>query len=233
MANIAENLKEVAKNMEAAAKGCKRCVQDVRLIAVTKTHGVDVINEAIDLGVTDIGENRVQEILEKYDQVKPVRWHLIGHLQRNKVKYIIDKVHLIHSVDSFDLAKEIDRQAKKHGKVQDILLEVNVSGEESKFGLVPSDCAKLCQRVSAELENVRIQGLMTVAPYTDDTELLRDVFQGLSALADEIRNRNIENVCMDQLSMGMTNDYPLAIECGATMVRVGSGIFGNRDYTNA
>ena len=233
MANIAENLKEVAKNMEAAAKGCKRCAQDVRLIAVTKTHGVDVINEAIDLGVTDIGENRVQEILEKYDQVKPVRWHLIGHLQRNKVKYIIDKVHLIHSVDSFDLAKEIDRQAKKHGKVQDILLEVNVSGEESKFGLVPSDCAELCQRVSAELENVRIQGLMTVAPYTDDTELLRDVFQGLSALADEIRNKNIKNVCMKELSMGMTNDYPLAIECGATMVRVGSGIFGNRDYTNA
>ena len=233
MANIAENLKEVVENMATAAKDCERCAQDVRLIAVTKTHGVDVINEAIDLGVTDIGENRVQEILEKYDQVKPVRWHLIGHLQRNKVKYIIDKVHLIHSVDSFDLAKEIDRQAKKHGKVQDVLLEVNVSGEESKFGLIPTDCAKLCQRVSAELENVHIQGLMTVAPYTQDMELLREVFQGLSALAEEIRKKNIENVCMKELSMGMTNDYPLAIECGATMVRVGSGIFGNRDYTNA
>ena len=233
MANIAENLKEVRENISVATGKCGRENGDVRLVAVTKTYGVDVINEAIDLGVTDIGENRVQEILEKYDHVKPVRWHLIGHLQRNKVKYIIDKVQLIHSVESFDLAKEIDRQAKKLGKVQEILLEVNISGEESKFGLIPSECPELCKRIAAEFENVRIRGLMTVAPYTDDQKLLRDVFEGLSNLAAEIDGMNIENVCMRELSMGMTNDYPLAIECGATMVRVGSGIFGNRDYTNA
>ncbi len=233
MANIAENLKEVVENMNSAAKGCGRDAGDVQLIAVTKTYGVDVINRAIELGVCDIGENRVQEILEKYDKVKPVRWHLIGHLQRNKVKYIIDKVQLIHSVDSFELASEIDRQAKKHGKVQEILLEVNVSGEESKFGLIPAECEDLCRKVSAELENVKIQGLMTVAPYTDDQNLLREVFEGLAGLAAKIRESNIDNVSMKELSMGMTNDYPLAIECGATMVRVGSGIFGNRDYTNA
>ncbi len=233
MTSIAENLKEVIKNMAAATEKCGRAKDTVQLVAVTKTYGVDVINEAIDHGVTDIGENRVQEILEKYDHVKPVRWHLIGHLQRNKVKYIIDKVQLIHSVESYDLAKEIDRQAKKHGKVQEILLEVNVSGEESKFGLVPDECADLCQRIAAEFENVRIMGLMTVAPYTDDQTLLREVFEGLANLSAEIDKMNIENVCMKELSMGMTNDYPLAIECGATMVRVGSGIFGNRDYTNA
>lgn len=232
MSYISENLENVRNNIKTSCDEAKREENSVSLIAVTKTYGVDVINEAIDCGVKDIGENRVQEIMEKYDFVKPVRWHLIGHLQKNKVKYIIDKVELIHSVDSFDLATEINKQAGKIGKIQKILLEVNVSGEESKFGIKPEECLELCQNISEEFENIKIEGLMTVAPYTDDTELLEKVFTDLKGLSDEISKESIKNVDMNELSMGMTNDYPLAIRCGATMVRVGTGIFGKRDYTN-
>ena len=230
MSYIEKNLLEVNKKIDEAAKGAGREVDEIKLIAVTKTYGADLINEAISFGVTDIGENRVQEIMEKYESVKPVRWHLIGHLQKNKVKYIIDKVELIHSVDSVNLAAEIDKKAKKIDKVQKILLEVNVSGEESKFGIEPAECIDICRAIS-ELENVKIMGLMTVAPFTDDEELLEGVFSGLKGLAEKIRQENIKNVSMEELSMGMTNDFPLAIEKGATMVRVGTGIFGKRDYT--
>ncbi len=231
MSYIKENLELVRANIKNSCNVSDRLPDSVRLIAVTKTYGADLINEAIDCGVEDIGENRVQEIMEKYDLVKPVRWHLIGHLQKNKVKYIIDKVELIHSVDSFELAREIDKQAKKVGKVQKILLEVNVSGEESKFGIAPDDCRRLCREIAESFENVRIEGLMTVAPYTDDESVLESVFKGLAGLSDEIRAQNIPDMDMTELSMGMTNDYPLAILCGATMVRVGTGIFGKRDYT--
>ncbi len=232
MSYISENLSNVRAEIKRTAEAFGRNPQDITLIAVTKTYGADLINESIDAGALDIGENRVQEVMEKYDSVKPVKWHLIGHLQKNKVKYIIDKVELIHSVESFELAKEIDRQAKKSGKIQKILIEVNVSGEESKFGILPTECEKLCRDIAENFENVKIEGLMTVAPYTDDTDLLRNVFTGLRDLSAEIAAQNIENVDMNELSMGMTNDYPLAIECGATMVRVGTGIFGKRDYTN-
>lgn len=232
MSYICENLKNVSLKIEETAKKCGKAGDSVKLIAVTKTYGADVINEAIGCGVSDIGENRVQEILEKYPAVKPVRWHLIGHLQKNKVKYIIDKVELIHSVDSFELAKEIDKQARKIDKVQKVLLEVNVSGEESKFGICADECEGLCRRISADLPFVKIEGLMTVAPYTEDTGLLENVFRGLKNLAEEISSKNIKNVDMKELSMGMTNDYTIAIECGSTMVRVGTGIFGKRDYTN-
>ncbi len=230
MSYIEKNLLEVNKKIDEAAKTAGRNTDEIKLIAVTKTYGADLINEAIDCGVTDIGENRVQEIMEKYDKVKPVRWHLIGHLQKNKVKYIIDKVELIHSVDSVELAAEIDKKAKKIDKVQKILLEVNVSGEESKFGIEPTNCIDICREISL-FENVKIMGLMTVAPFTDDEELLLDVFSGLKGLAERISQENIKNVSMEELSMGMTNDFPLAIEKGATMVRVGTGIFGKRDYT--
>lgn len=230
MSYIENNLNDVRSRIADAAANCGRQANDVTLIAVTKTYGVDVINEAIDQGVTDIGENRVQEIMEKYESVKPVRWHLIGHLQKNKVKYIIDKVELIHSVDSFELAKEIDKHAKKHDKLQRILLEVNVSGEESKFGISPQDCEALCRSIS-ELENVKIEGLMTIAPFVDDEKVLENVFDGLKKLAGDISGKSIKNVDMTHLSMGMTNDFPLAIANGATMVRVGTGIFGKRDYT--
>lgn len=231
MSYIKENLESVASKIAFAAQECGRAREDVRLIAVTKTYGVDVINQAIDCGVTDIGENRVQEIMEKYESVKPVRWHLIGHLQKNKVKYIIDKVELIHSVDSFELAKEIDKHAKKINKVQRVLLEVNVSGEESKFGIRPQECEELCRRVS-ELENVKIEGLMTIAPFVNDEAVLAEVFEGLKELSEQIGKMGIDRVDMTELSMGMTNDFPLAVKKGATMVRVGTGIFGKRNYTN-
>lgn len=231
MSHIRENLKEVNSNIQEQLNLSGRPRDGARLIAVTKTYGVDVINEAIDNGVTDIGENRVQEIMEKYDFVKPVSWHLIGHLQKNKVKYIIDKVELIHSVDSLDLAKEINRQAQKHNKIQKILLEVNVSGEESKFGILPSECEGLCRDIAEGFPNVKVEGLMTVAPFTDDQGLLKQVFDGLKGLSDQIAQKNIPGISMAQLSMGMTNDYRLAISCGSTMVRVGTGIFGKRDYT--
>lgn len=231
MSYISENLNNVKAEIKHTAEAFGRNPQDITLIAVTKTYGADLINESIDAGVMDIGENRVQEVMEKFESVKPVCWHLIGHLQKNKVKYIIDKAELIHSVDSFDLAKEIDRQAKKHGKVQKILLEVNVSGEESKFGITPDECEELCRSISAEFENVKIKGLMTVAPFTDDEDLLVRVFDGMKKLAEDIKIQNIPGVSMDELSMGMTNDYALAIKHGATMVRVGTGIFGKRDYT--
>ncbi len=230
MEYIEKNLAEVEQKIKDTAKSCGREPESVRLIAVTKTYGVDVINRAIDAGVTDIGENRVQEIMEKYNDVKPVTWHLIGHLQKNKVKYIIDKVELIHSVDSFELAKEIDKQAKKHNKIQRVLLEVNVSGEESKFGMRPEECIENCRRI-AELDNVKIEGLMTIAPFVEEKEILENVFHGLKDLSVEIEKENIERVSMTELSMGMTNDFPTAIENGSTMVRVGTGIFGKRDYS--
>jgi len=229
MSYIKENIEIIKKGIAEAAEGCGRKAEDVRLIAVTKTYGVDVINEAIDCGVTDIGENRVQEIMEKYEHVKPVKWHLIGHLQKNKVKYIIDKVSLIHSVDSLGLAEEINKQAAKIGKVQDILIQVNVSGEESKFGVEPEECAELCENI-AKLPNVKICGLMTVAPFIDDEELLAKVFNGLRQISLDISANLTDTVYMDELSMGMTNDYPIAVANGATMVRVGTAIFGKRNY---
>lgn len=230
MTYIESNLRQVDMEIDVAAERSGRSRDEIKLIAVTKTYGADLINEAIRNGVTDIGENRVQEIMEKYESVLPVRWHLIGHLQKNKVKYIIDKVELIHSVDSFELAKEIDRHAKKIDKVQKILLEVNVSGEESKFGIRPDECEKLCRRVS-ELENVKVEGLMTIAPFVENKDLLEAVFGGLAKLAQEIKEKDIPGVAMNELSMGMTNDFPIAVSKGATMVRVGTGIFGKRDYT--
>ncbi len=229
MSYIKENIDSINTGIAEAAKNCGRKAEDVKLIAVTKTYGVDVINEAIDCGVTDIGENRVQEIMEKYEHVKPVRWHLIGHLQKNKVKYIIDKVSLIHSVDSLGLAEEINKQAAKIEKVQDILIQVNVSGEESKFGVEPDECMELCEKISA-LPNVRICGLMTVAPFVEDEKLLAKVFDGLRQISLDISAKLTDTVYMDELSMGMTNDYPIAVANGATMVRVGTAIFGQRNY---
>ncbi len=230
MIMIKENLNKVRKNIDEAAAKAGR-TDPVTLIAVSKTKPVEMLREAYDAGVRDFGENKVQEIVDKYPQLPDdIRWHLIGHLQTNKVKYIIDKVCLIHSVDSYKLAEEISRQAVKHDTTAEILIEVNVAGEDSKFGVSPEDTADLVEKIS-HLPGIRIRGLMTVAPYVDVPEENRAVFCALRQLLVDIDGKNIDNVSMDCLSMGMSGDYGVAIEEGATHVRVGTSIFGQRDYT--
>lgn len=227
---VEKNISEVKKRISEAAKAAGRNENEVTLIAVSKTKPVEMIKEAYDTGIRDFGENKVQEIMEKYPLLpSDIRWHLIGHLQTNKVKYIIDKVCMIHSVDSLKLAEEISRQAVKHNVTVDILIEVNVAGEDTKFGVKPEDTIDLCRDIST-LPGIRIRGLMTVAPFTSDPEENRPVFCALRQLFVDIGGKNIDNVCMDCLSMGMSGDYTVAIEEGATFVRVGTSIFGQRDY---
>ncbi len=227
---LKENLNQVEVNVKAACERAGRKREDVTLIAVSKTKPVEMLQEIYNEGVRDFGENKVQEMCEKIEQMpSDIKWHMIGHLQRNKVKYIIDKVDLIHSVDTYRLAEEINIQAKKHGIVVPILVEVNIAGEESKFGTSAEDAMLLVEEISA-LENVRIKGLMTIAPYVEDAEDNRLYFRKIKQLSVDITNKNIDNVSMEILSMGMTGDYQVAIEEGATMVRVGTGIFGERNY---
>ncbi len=199
------------------------------MVAVTKTVDVDTINEAIDFGITDIGENRVQELTKKIDLIGDrVNYHLIGHLQTNKVKYIIDKVKLIHSLDRISLAKELDKRAKQNDLIINTLVQVNVAEEDTKFGLEVSQVLPFIEQVLA-YDNIRIRGLMTMAPYTDDEVLLRKVFRTMYELKEKILSQDYENLSMDYLSMGMTNDYKIALEEGSNMIRVGSGIFGERN----
>ena len=227
---IKGNLETVQKNVENACKKANRNLEEVQLIAVSKTKPVSMLKEAYDAGVRDFGENKVQEILEKYDKLpSDIRWHMIGHLQRNKVKYIIDKVSLIHSVDSLRLAEEISKEAVKHNLIMPILIELNIAGEESKFGMTFSECEEMIYAVS-KLPNLQIKGLMTVAPFVEDAEENRQHFKTMKQLSVDIMTKNIDNVCMDILSMGMTGDYEVAIEEGSNMVRVGTGIFGERNY---
>lgn len=204
--------------------------EDVLLVAVTKTHTPQEINIAIDEGVTDIGENKVQEILDKYDRVKPVRWHLIGHLQTNKVKYIIDKVCLIHSVDSLKLAKEIDKRAAQHGIMMDILIQVNAAEEESKFGIRADETEEMIREILASCEHVRIRGLMCIAPMAEDPEQVRPYFREVRQQYDKFGAIEHERLDFQYLSMGMSHDYQAAIKEGANLVRVGSAIFGTRVY---
>ncbi len=225
--SVRENVENVRKRISAAAKRANRNESEITLIGVSKTKPVELIKEGVDCGICELGENRVQEVLEKYDKIENVRWHLIGHLQKNKVKYIVDKAELIHSVDSLELAKEIDKQAKKIGKVQKILLEINISGEESKFGITPAEAIPLCGEIS-RFENIKAEGLMTMAPKEAAEVELRRIFGGLKKLSEEIRSRQIPGIDMRELSMGMSGDYEIAVEEGATMVRVGTGIFGAR-----
>lgn len=227
MSGLSEKIAIVRSNIEKAKKDSS---QEVLLIAVTKTHPPELINEAIECGVTDIGENKVQEILEKYDKVKPVRWHLIGHLQTNKVKYIIDKVCLIHSVDSEKLMDEIERQAAKHELVMDILIQVNISGEETKFGISPDQIEQMIEHAS-RLEHVRVMGLMTILPKGDSEFSKRLHFDNIFNKFVDFSSNKYDNICMKYLSMGMSGDYELAVACGSNMVRVGSAIFGARGYT--
>ena len=228
---ISENIENIRKNIDAACKRSGRDPKDVLLLAVSKTVDVDRIKVAVDCGLNSLGENRVQEIMEKYEPMgENVKWHLIGHLQTNKVKYIIDKVELIHSVESIKLAEEINKQAKKHNLVMDVLVEVNMADEESKFGVKPEETESFIREL-ALMDNIRVRGLMTVAPNVENGEENRVYFRNMKQLLVDINAKNINNINMDILSMGMTGDYETAVEDGATIVRVGTGIFGKRDYT--
>lgn len=229
--SIRENIAAVKRRMAEAAVRSGRNPDDVLLVAVTKLHTPAEMNEAIDCGITDIGENKVQEILDKYDQVKPVRWHLIGHLQTNKVKYIIDKVVMIHSVDSLHLAQEIDRRAAQHELTMDILIQVNAAQEESKFGIASEETEGLIRDILDTCPHVRIRGLMCIAPYAEDPEEVRPYFAEVKRLYDTCGAIRHPALDFRYLSMGMSGDFPVAIEEGANLVRVGTSIFGARDYT--
>ncbi|MDO4325584.1 MAG: YggS family pyridoxal phosphate-dependent enzyme [bacterium] len=224
---IRENIEQVKQNMREACARAGRKEDDVTLIAVSKTKPLSMVEEAISCGQMDFGENKVQEILEKQPVHPDRRWHMIGHLQRNKVKQVIDKVELIHSVDSVRLAEQIEEEAKKRGIEVKILLEVNVAREESKFGFFLEELMDAVETI-AKLPHVHIQGLMTIAPFVENPEENRLVFRKLREVCIDIQQKNIDNVTMSVLSMGMTGDYQVAIEEGSTMIRVGTGIFGTR-----
>ena len=227
---LKENLKTVEEHVQEACKRAGRSREEVTLIAVSKTKPLEMLQEIYGEGVRDFGENKVQELCDKMEQLpSDIRWHMIGHLQRNKVKYIVGKVALIHSVDTYRLAEEINIQAKKRGIIVPILVEVNIADEETKFGTTAEDAMLLVEEIS-KLENVRIKGLMTIAPFVENPEDNRLYFRKIKQLSVDITNKNIDNVSMEILSMGMTGDYEVAIEEGATMVRVGTGIFGARNY---
>lgn len=227
---IKENLEQVRDNIRKACERANRNPDEITLIAVSKTKPVSDLQEAYESDCRDFGENKVQELCDKIEVMpKDISWHMIGHLQRNKVKYLIGKVKLIHSVESVRLAEEIDKQSAKAGVVTPILVEVNIGDEESKFGLKPEEVIDFIRQIST-LKHIRVMGLMTVAPYVEKNEENRELFRKMYELYIDIKNENIDNVFMEILSMGMTNDYEIAIEEGATMVRVGTGIFGTRNY---
>jgi len=227
---IRDNIKTISQGIRDICIKEGRDPDSVTIVAVTKTIDADRINYAIENGVQNIGENKVQEIMTKYENIEEnVSWHLIGHLQTNKVKYIIDKVALIHSVDSISLAEEISRRAEKAGLVKNILVQVNVAREDTKFGIDYEEIDGFVKQVS-KLSGIRVKGLMTIAPYYEEKELARPVFRKLKEKFDMLAKGDIPNVEMKYLSMGMTNDYKLAIEEGSNMVRIGTGIFGARNY---
>ena len=227
---LKENFQSVEARIQAACDRAGRSRKEVTLIAVSKTKPVEMLQTIYDAGSRDFGENKVQEMCDKIEQLPTgIRWHMIGHLQTNKVKYIVGRVSLIHSVDSLHLAQEIEKQAAKLDVIVPILIEVNIAEEESKFGIHKEETISLVREVAA-LPHIRIQGLMTIAPYVENPEDNRAYFRGIKQLSVDIARENIDNVSMDCLSMGMTGDYEVAIEEGATMVRVGTGIFGERNY---
>ena len=223
--NLQENLSHLENRISKSCERAGRHREEVSLIAVSKTHPVEVIQEAYELGIRHFGENRVQELLKKKDLLPAdIRWHLIGHLQSNKAKYIADFIHCVHSIDSLDTAKELSKRAAQHSREINVLLEVNVAGEESKEGITTSEASPLLRHIFAEASSLHVNGLMTVAPYEDDPERVRQYFRELRKLRDELT--------LEDLSMGMTNDFEVAIEEGATMIRIGSGLFGERPAKN-
>lgn len=227
---IKENIERIKENIERAAKVSGRNANDILLLAVTKTVDIDSMKEAYNLGINEFGENRVQELTKKYDIFKDsVDWHMIGNLQTNKVKYIADKVKLIHSLDSLKLAAEIDKCAKNCGRIIDVLVEINIANEKSKHGIRQECLDEFIQKVSI-YKNISIKGLMTVAPFVENSQKNRIYFDKMRNLFVDIKNKNIDNINMLYLSMGMTNDYDVAVEEGANIIRVGTGIFGKRHY---
>jgi pyridoxal phosphate enzyme (YggS family) len=231
---LLENYRAVRKNIDEACARASRDPGDVTLIAVSKTKPEENIEELYRAGVRDFGENYIQELRQKHDDLpKDIRWHMIGHLQRNKVKYIAEYVTMIHAVDSYELAQTIEKEAVKHNRRIPILIEVNVAGEDTKFGVSCEEAPALVKKISASLPHVLVSGLMTSAPFVENPEDNRPVFRKLRELSVDINNENTdnENVDMETLSMGMTNDYVVAVEEGATLVRVGTAIFGARDYS--
>ena len=229
--SIGGNIEYIQDLKKKAAERSGRSGDDVLLVAVTKLHSTDEINEAIHCGITDIGENKVQEIMDKYDRVEPVRWHLIGHLQTNKVKYIIEKVSMIHSVDSLKLAQEINKRAQQHGLVMDILIQVNSAMEESKFGITTEETGELIGQILETCPNVRIRGLMCIAPFEDNPDDARVYFAEVKKLYDKYGQIDHPMLDFKYLSMGMSNDFEVAIEEGSNLIRVGTSIFGARDYS--
>ena len=231
MSEVSENLKKVEERIAAACARAGRDRSEVTLIAVSKTKPIEMIREAMGEGIRVFGENKVQELVTKHDELasENLDWHMIGHLQRNKVNKLPGRVKMIHSVDSLRLAEEIDRQYEKADIVADILIEVNMAGEETKFGLAPQDVEPLLLKI-ANFNHICPRGLMTIAPFVEDPEENRKIFANLRKLLIDIQAKNYDNINMTELSMGMTGDYEVAIEEGATFVRVGTGIFGSRNY---
>ena len=228
---ITDRYDEVKARIEAACARAGRNPEDVTLVAVSKTKPEEDIQALYDYGVRDFGENYIQELRTKHDDLpKDIRWHMIGHLQRNKVKYIADYVTMIHAVDTLPLAETIEKEGVRFDRIIPVLIEVNVAGEESKFGVTPENCVSFAEQF-AGFPHIRLEGLMTSAPFVENPEDNRPVFRKLRQLAVDINKKNIDNVDMRVLSRGMTNDFEVAVEEGATMVRVGTAIFGARDYS--
>jgi hypothetical protein len=228
-AAIPRRLEALRQRIQQAAQACGRHIADIRLVAVSKTCPAEAIREAVAAGVADIGENYIQEAREKYERLQDVtvRWHFIGHLQTNKAKHAVRMFDLIHTVDSFRLALELDRCARKRGKVQAVLIQVNVAGEETKSGIPPGKALPLVREMAA-LECVQVQGLMTMPPYFNEPERVRPFFAELRRLRDRIREQAVPDARMDELSMGMTGDFEAAVAEGATLLRIGTAIFGER-----
>lgn len=230
MSMLLDNLKDVEERIQAACDRSGRKREDVLLVAVSKTKPVEMIEEVMTAAIVDFGENKPQELRDKYEVLpKNLRFHMIGHLQTNKIKYVIDRVVLIHSIDSIHLAEAVNAEAKKHNRIMPVLVEVNVAQEESKSGFLVEKTENAIREI-AKLSNIRVEGLMTIAPFVENAEENRQYFVKLRKLSVDIAAKNIDNVTMHHLSMGMTGDYEVAIEEGATMVRVGTGIFGERNY---
>ena len=230
MSMLLDNLKDVEERIQAACDRSGRKREDVLLVAVSKTKPVEMIEEVMTAGIVDFGENKPQELRDKYEILpKNLRFHMIGHLQTNKIKYVIDRVVLIHSIDSIHLAEAVNAEAKKHNRIMPVLVEVNVAQEESKSGFLVEKTENAIREI-AKLSNIRVEGLMSIAPFVENAEENRQYFVKLRKLSVDIAAKNIDNVTMHHLSMGMTGDYEVAIEEGATMVRVGTGIFGERNY---